>query len=110
MAHAHSRPVAWDGWYTTARWRRIRELQLRHHPLCAYCLARGKATPATVCDHVEPHRGDINKFLLGPFQSLCDECHRSAKRLVELHGFRPDIGPDGWPTDPRHPVYGRERR
>jgi 5-methylcytosine-specific restriction enzyme A len=27
--------------------------------------------PATICDHVEPHRGDVNKFWLGPFMSLC---------------------------------------
>jgi hypothetical protein len=29
---------------------------------------------------------------------------RSAKRFVELHGFRPDIGLDGWPLDPNHPA------
>jgi hypothetical protein len=23
--------------------------------------------PATICDHVEPHHGDVNKFWLGPF-------------------------------------------
>jgi hypothetical protein len=30
--------------------------------------------------------------------------------MVELHGFRPDIGIDGWPLDPNHPVYQYERR
>jgi hypothetical protein len=50
-------------------------------------------------------RGDINKFWLGPFQSLCKECHDSTKKFVELHRFRPDIGLDGWPLDPRHPCY-----
>ena len=91
-ATVRGRPVPWDRWYTTARWRRIRELQLKHHPLCAYCLARKKTTPATVCDHVEPHRGDINKFRLGKLQSLCKTCHDGAKREIELHGYRRDIG------------------
>jgi hypothetical protein len=68
--------------------------QLLEHPLCKYCLGRGIVTPATICDHVEPHHGDVNKFWLGPFQSLCKECHDSTKRFVELHGFRPDIGLD----------------
>jgi hypothetical protein len=57
-------------------------------------------TPATICDHVEPHHGDVNS----PFQSLCKDCHDSTKSFVELHGFRPDIGLDGWPLDPRHPA------
>jgi 5-methylcytosine-specific restriction enzyme A len=88
---------------------RIRRHQLRDPPLCKYCLERAIVTPATICDHVEPHQGDVNKFWLGPFQSLCKECHDSTKRFVELHGFRPDIGLDGWPLDPRHPVYSRGR-
>jgi len=33
----------------------------------------------------------------------------STKRFVELRGFRPDIGLDGWPLDPNHPVYSRGR-
>jgi hypothetical protein len=38
--------------------------------------------------------------------SLCKHCHDSTKRFVEKHGFRPDIGLDGRPLDPNHPVYG----
>jgi 5-methylcytosine-specific restriction enzyme A len=98
------RRVAWDGWYNTTRWDRIRKHQLRAHPLCKYCLERGRITPAEICDHVEPHKGDINKFWLGPFQSLCRPCHDSTKKFVETRGYRPDIGLDGWPLDPNHPV------
>ena len=75
----------------------------------AFCLERGIVTAAEICDHVEPHNGDVNKFWLGPFQSLCKRCHDSTKRFVERWGFRPDIGLDGWPLDPRHPVYSRRR-
>jgi 5-methylcytosine-specific restriction enzyme A len=41
------------------------------------------------------------------FKSLCKRCHDSAKRFVETRGYRPDVGLDGWPLDPRHPVYAR---
>ena len=93
-------PTKWDKWYSTARWGRIRRHQLREHPL-----ERGIVTAAEICDHVDPHHGDVNKFWLGPFQSLCKRCHDSTKRFVETRGFRPDIGLDGWPLDPNHPVY-----
>src|SRR5262249_36052165 len=48
---------------------------IRTSPLCVFCLARGIVTPAVIADHIEPHRGDRNKFILGPLQSLCRECH-----------------------------------
>jgi 5-methylcytosine-specific restriction protein A len=41
---------------------------LLEHPLCAYRAEIGIVKPATICDHVEPHHGDVNKFWLGPFQ------------------------------------------
>src|SRR6266404_1730756 len=31
--------------------------QLRIEPLCRLCLEAGRVTPATVADHVTPHRG-----------------------------------------------------
>jgi hypothetical protein len=34
-------PVAWEGFYKTARWRRLRKFQLMQHPLCKFCLQRG---------------------------------------------------------------------
>jgi 5-methylcytosine-specific restriction enzyme A len=101
--------TAWNGLYSLARWLKIRQRQLREHPLCKYCAEIGMVEPATICDHVEPHHGDLNKFWSGPFQSLCKRCHDSAKRQVEMHGYRRDIGLDGWPLDKRHPVYRSER-
>jgi 5-methylcytosine-specific restriction protein A len=92
--------------YDTARWRRMRKYQLAEHPLCAYCLAgRGEITPATVVDHVTPHKGDINEFWCGALQSLCDPCHKSCKHFEEVRGYRPDIRLDGYPLDPNHPFY-----
>jgi 5-methylcytosine-specific restriction endonuclease McrA len=92
-------------WYQKQRWRNRAKHQLRVEPLCRLCLQRGIVTAATVCDHVQPHRGGVNKFWLGELQSLCKPCHDRDKKFLERRGYLPDVGPDGWPLDPRHPVY-----
>jgi len=85
---------AHDRWYKTARWQRLRSHQLQREPLCAMC-----KRIAEVCDHIEPHKGDEQRFWQGPFQSLCASCHNSDKQRME-HGNkpRPRIGIDGWPA------------
>lgn len=85
-------------WYKTARWQKLRARQLYHHPLCVMCLPR--PTPATVCDHKDPHRGDEAKFWAGPFQSLCKQHHDSDKQRMEKGGkAKAVIGVDGWPEE-----------
>ena len=84
--------------YNTARWQRLRKRQLQKEPLCRFHQARGEFVPATVCDHTEPHRGDLERFWAGPFQSLCDPCHNSDKQRMERGGKpRPRISVSGWP-------------
>jgi hypothetical protein len=46
---------------------------------------------------------------VGKLQSLCKTCHDGAKREIE-HGYRRDIGLDGYPLDPNHAVYRYERK
>jgi 5-methylcytosine-specific restriction endonuclease McrA len=77
---------------------------LRTEPLCRICLEAGRVTPATVADHIEPHRGGYNAFRLGALRSLCKACHnglgpdnRSPVRL------RSPVRADGTPTDLKHP-------
>jgi 5-methylcytosine-specific restriction enzyme A len=65
------------------------------------CQACGLVVPATVADHIEPHRGDWNKFLTGKLQSLCFDCHNTDKAYIDKHGHvRVTIGIDGWPERP----------
>jgi signal transduction histidine kinase len=45
------------------RWSKRAKHQLRAQPLCEMCLTRGQVTAACICDHVEPHGGDWNRFL-----------------------------------------------
>jgi hypothetical protein len=55
------------------------------------CEADGKIELARICDHIEPHKGDEDRFYAGPFQSLCKLHHdstkqRNEKRKVEIGG------------------------
>jgi len=68
------------------------------------CLVHGLVTPATLADHVTPHRGDWDEFLHGALQSLCTECHNTRKKADENRGYSRELGPDGWPSDPKHPA------
>jgi 5-methylcytosine-specific restriction enzyme A len=95
--------VAWADFYKSAGWKRLRKLQLREHPLWKFCLERGLVERATGVGHVEPHRGDWTKFLIGKLQSLGEPCQKKTKREIELYGYRCDIGLDAYPTDPNHP-------
>jgi 5-methylcytosine-specific restriction protein A len=59
-----------------SKWRKAREGYLRLHPLCAECGRQGRVTPATVVDHIVPHRGDMVKFWDSRnWQPLCKPCH-----------------------------------
>src|SRR6266516_4717158 len=99
----------WHSVYGSARWKRRTRHQLRAEPLCRACLEDGRITAATVADHIVPHRGDSQLFWFGRLQSLCKLHHESAKKREEARGYSTQIGVDGWPVDPRHPVYSRGR-
>lgn len=77
------RDKPWRRWYGTKQWREIRAAQLAVEPYCRRCKSTGRVVRATVCDHVQPHRGDWQRFIAGPFQSLCSTCHSSAKQIQE---------------------------
>ena len=75
--------------YWTARWRAIAKHQLILVPLCEECERDDRVTPATVCNHKIPHRGDVVRFWSGPFESLCKPCHDGvvqAREAAELLG------------------------
>lgn len=59
-----------------AKWRKARQLYLQAHPLCVTCLRRGNLSPATVVDHILPHRGNQTLFWdQENWQPLCKDCH-----------------------------------
>lgn len=76
----------WSHLYNNRRWQKLRRHQLQLQPLCERCLAEGRIAQATVCDHIEPHKGDLVRFWAGPFQSLC-KYHHDVKTITEDGGL-----------------------
>ena len=59
-----------------SKWQRVSKAYLRKHPMCVRCMAEGRYVPATVVDHIVPHRGDY--YLMWSdtnWQALCKPCH-----------------------------------
>lgn len=69
------------------RWRRYSEQFLKANPFCVHCAAQGVDHPATVTDHVIPHRGDHALFWdPANHQPLCKR-HHDQKTAREDGGF-----------------------
>jgi 5-methylcytosine-specific restriction endonuclease McrA len=68
-------------------------------------LQAGIIEPSTVCDHIEPHKGDTGLFYnTDNLQCLCKRCHDGLKQSIEKRGYDKTIGLNGWPVDPNHPA------
>jgi 5-methylcytosine-specific restriction protein A len=87
------------------RLQRIRERQLRLHPLCARCMANGFVTEATQVDHIVPlFKGGTDAW--HNLQSLCEPCHEEKTR-EDMGQSIGGCDESGMPTDPRHPWAAR---
>jgi 5-methylcytosine-specific restriction protein A len=93
--------------YNKQRWKRLRAWHRQREPLCRTCKARGLVVPAQVVDHIMQHNGDERLFFDPEnLQSLCKPCHDKLKAGDERAGrtWSREVGPDGWPLDPKHPA------
>lgn len=81
--------AAWHYLYTDPRygWKERRADQLIREPWCRECARIGLRVRATDADHIEPHQGDVQKFMKGDLQSLCHSCH-SRKTMREMNQRR----------------------
>lgn len=78
---------SYHNWYSSERWRTLRKHILRNNPLCVMCMKQDRLVPATVIDHIQPHKGDALLFWdVGNLQALCKQCHDS-KTAREDGGF-----------------------
>lgn len=77
--------AAWHRLYLTPEWTDdLRPGQLLREPYCRECARHGVRTRATDVDHIQPHKGDWQRFTdRGNLQSLCHSCH-SRKTLAEM--------------------------
>ena len=81
-----NRPSAHMRGYGT-RWRKVRLNHLKIEPLCRKCKKNDEITPATIVDHIKPHKGNYELMWdTDNFQSLCKTCH-DKKTATEDGGF-----------------------
>ncbi|MCY9266435.1 HNH endonuclease signature motif containing protein [Bacillus licheniformis] len=70
-----------------SKWRKARQGYLSKYPFCVSCMKEGRRGPATVVDHIVPHKGDKKLFWdSSNWQPLCAPCH-SRKTAKEDGGF-----------------------
>jgi len=73
----------------SSRWDKFRAAFLAANPVCIYCLnSTGRVTPATVVDHIIPHKGDPDLFWpdgdpQDHFAPCCKACHDGPKAKAE---------------------------
>lgn len=61
----------WHSLYSSTDWKKKSKDFLRRWPACCVC-----GSTATVVDHIEPHRGDLNLFWNeNNWQPMCKACH-----------------------------------
>lgn len=79
------RPNAAARGYNSA-WQKARVGFLAHHPHCEMLITSGQrcGRPATVVDHIIPHRGNRKLFWdKSNWAALCLRCHNSLKQRQE---------------------------
>ena len=87
----------------TYRWQQARKKFLAEHPLCVMHEEKGLIVPATVVDHIIPHKEDLILFWdRNNWQALCKECHDSHKQRLEKSGNQVGCDVKGIPIDPNH--------
>jgi 5-methylcytosine-specific restriction enzyme A len=85
------------------QWQRARLQWLKANPVCIMCQQQGITTPATVIDHITPHKGDASLFWdTSNWQSLCATHHNSTKQRMEKQAITIGYDESGFPIDPEH--------
>ena len=70
-----------DPFYTSRRWRALRERILRRDPLCVRCLAVGRTEPANEVHHIVPRKqAEALRYDELNLEALCKSCHSRETR------------------------------
>lgn len=67
------------------QWQKISKLWLQRHPLCEFCMARGRRTPATETDHRDGNAWNRDSTNL---RSTCKPCHSRRTATDQSFGRR----------------------
>ena len=74
--------------------KRRAEVLKRDAYLCQPCLSKGRPTPATEVDHIDPKAQDGSDDYEN-LQSICTPCHKAKTQAETSRKTR--FGADGWP-------------
>jgi len=78
-------------------WSKLRrQVMMRDQGLCQPCLALGRVTLATECDHVIG-KAQGGSDSLDNAQAICSQCHKDKTAIENGRKVRREIGLDGWP-------------
>ncbi|MCB1499724.1 MAG: HNH endonuclease [Bauldia sp.] len=84
----------------TVQWEKAAAAFKRAHPLCLGCEAVGLVEPATVVDHIVPHRGDQALFWdPANRQPACGWHHSAVKQTLEVQFDAGRVGVDALRLD-----------
>jgi hypothetical protein len=103
------RRIEWQHLYKSARWRRLREAAIvAAGGCCEWCgvflTVGNRSDRSAAVHHRTAHKGDL--FLFHDPDNLivtCRRCHNTVGGDHDRLGYSTAVGPDGFPTDPRHP-------
>ena len=96
--------------YFTKKWRTLRGIILtRDQYRCQRCkviLTSGRSDPrSAIVHHKQLHKGDLTPFYdTDNLEAVCWSCHSGAIQSTEAMGYNTQVGNDGWPIDPKHPM------
>lgn len=65
--------------YNSSRWRKLRSIYIKYHPLCVICSA-----PGEVVDHIKPIKQGGEPLDMANLQTMCHKCH-NIKSGKEAH-------------------------
>lgn len=94
-----------------ARWNKARIEHLDADPLCVDCAKRDYITPATVVDHIVPHKGNEDLFWdRSNWQSLCKPCHDRKTATEDMGRWSPVVStPSKANRDSKNPFELHDR-
>lgn len=94
-----------------AEWKKHRDQFLTGYPLCVECRRKGYVMPATVVDHIVPHKGDQTLFWnQSNWQSLCKPCHDRKTATEDMGGWSPVVSaPSKANRDSKNPFQLHDR-
>jgi 5-methylcytosine-specific restriction protein A len=88
--------------YSSARWENLRQSKLMYNPLCEFCLALDRVTPATEVHHMDSflnYTGNMRlakAYDMSNLISLCSEHHGFLHRNGTTHGLNLEHEVEQW--------------